>query len=218
MFVRRLVSGVRSSCEASATSWRWAATEASSAATERPRRSSIVLKLEARRLSSSAPESSMRALRSWVSATCSAASVSAAHGRHRRAGPPPERGGEPDAAEADDEQDDAQAPEHVVDLVQRAGDLDRAAARQRRREDPHMRAGHIGVAQVGPPTAAGELGDASVDGQRHGGRPARGSIWPCARGRTAGPAGGLRQADASRVGPSAGGGRSRRSAGCLTGR
>ena len=37
-FVRRLVSGVRSSCDASATSWRWAATACSSAA-------SMVLKL-----------------------------------------------------------------------------------------------------------------------------------------------------------------------------
>ena len=42
MFVRRLVSGVRSSCEASATSWRWARLDSSSAA-------SIVLKLAASR-------------------------------------------------------------------------------------------------------------------------------------------------------------------------
>ena len=31
MFVRRLVSGVRSSCDASATSWRWARVDSSSA-------------------------------------------------------------------------------------------------------------------------------------------------------------------------------------------
>ena len=42
MFVRTLVSGVRSSCEASATSWRWARVDSSSAA-------SIVLKLAASR-------------------------------------------------------------------------------------------------------------------------------------------------------------------------
>ncbi len=52
-FVRRLVSGVRSSWDASATSWRWAATDCSSAA-------SIVLKLAASRLSSSWPDTSMR--------------------------------------------------------------------------------------------------------------------------------------------------------------
>ena len=48
MFVRTLVSGVRSSCDASATSWRCARVDSSSAA-------SIVLKLAASRLSSSLP-------------------------------------------------------------------------------------------------------------------------------------------------------------------
>ncbi len=45
MFVRRLVTGVRSSCEASATSWRCACTDASSALIERSSASSIALKL-----------------------------------------------------------------------------------------------------------------------------------------------------------------------------
>ena len=44
MLVRRLVTGVRSSCEASATSWRWARTDSSSAAREASSRSSIALK------------------------------------------------------------------------------------------------------------------------------------------------------------------------------
>ncbi len=48
MFVRTLVSGVRSSCDASATSWRCARVDSSRAA-------SIVLKLAASRLSSSLP-------------------------------------------------------------------------------------------------------------------------------------------------------------------
>ncbi len=67
MLVRSVASGVRSSCEASATSRRWAASERSSAA-------SISLKLAARRPSSSSPRTSIRWVRSWVRATSSAAS------------------------------------------------------------------------------------------------------------------------------------------------
>ena len=48
MFVRRLVSGVRSSCDASWTSWRWRCAASSSDA-------SIALKVVASRLSSSVP-------------------------------------------------------------------------------------------------------------------------------------------------------------------
>ena len=44
MFVRRLVTGVRNSCDASATSWRCARTDSSSAAREVSRLSSIALK------------------------------------------------------------------------------------------------------------------------------------------------------------------------------
>ena len=75
MFVRRLVTGVRSSCEASATSWRWACTESSSALTDCSSASSIALKLLARRPISSSPAGLMRPLRSWVRATCSVARV-----------------------------------------------------------------------------------------------------------------------------------------------
>ena len=69
MFVRRLVSGVRSSCDASATSWLRARVDSS-------RAPSIVLKLLARRLSSSRPSTSIRSERSPVSVTVSVASVS----------------------------------------------------------------------------------------------------------------------------------------------
>ena len=63
-FVRRLESGVRSSCEASATSCRWEATELSSA-------SSVVLKLRARRPSSSSPSTTRR----WPSGSSVTTSV-----------------------------------------------------------------------------------------------------------------------------------------------
>ena len=72
--VRSEVSGVRSSCDASATSRRCARCEASSA-------SSIVLNAPASRDSSSSPSRSIRRVRSRVRATCSAASVSSATGR-----------------------------------------------------------------------------------------------------------------------------------------
>ena len=76
MFVRRLVTGVRSSCEASATSWRWACTDASSALIERSSASSIALKLLARRPISSSLVGSIRPLRSWVGRRARSASVS----------------------------------------------------------------------------------------------------------------------------------------------
>ena len=69
MFVRRLVSGVRSSCDASETSWRCARAESSSAP-------SIVLNVAARRESSSLPDASIRRERSRVSDTSSAVRVS----------------------------------------------------------------------------------------------------------------------------------------------
>ena len=73
--VRSEVSGVRSSCDASATSWRCARWESSSA-------SSIVLNDAARRASSSSPCASMRRDRSRVRATCSAVSVSSVDRSH----------------------------------------------------------------------------------------------------------------------------------------
>ena len=72
--VRSEVSGVRSSCDASATSWRCARWESSSA-------SSIVLNDAASRASSSSPVASIRRERSRVRATCSAVSVRSVTGR-----------------------------------------------------------------------------------------------------------------------------------------
>ena len=68
-FVRRLVSGVRSSCDASSTSWLWARREDSSASRRR-------LKVRRRRPSSSGPPGESRRETSVVSATSSTESVS----------------------------------------------------------------------------------------------------------------------------------------------
>ncbi len=73
-FVRRLVIGVRSSCDASATSWRWRHCASSSAP-------SIALKLTPSRPSSSRPVASTRRERSPVERTSSAASASRSTGR-----------------------------------------------------------------------------------------------------------------------------------------
>ncbi len=72
MLVRRLVTGVRSSCEASATSWRWARTESSSALRDPCRRSSIWLNRLASRPTSSSAWTWIRSDRSSVSAMCCA--------------------------------------------------------------------------------------------------------------------------------------------------
>jgi hypothetical protein len=74
MFVRKLVSGVRSSCPASAARRRCARCDSSSA-------SSIALKLPASRPTSSLPVVSIRRDRSRVSATSSTAEVSRRTGR-----------------------------------------------------------------------------------------------------------------------------------------
>ena len=73
-FVRTAVSGVRSSCDASATRRRCAPTEPSSAA-------SIALKRAASRPSSSLPPTATRSVRSPVAATLSAAAVRRRTGR-----------------------------------------------------------------------------------------------------------------------------------------
>ena len=65
---------MRSSCEASATSWRWASRDASSAP-------SIALKAAARRPGSSSAIGSMRWCRSPVAVTCSAVAVRRPSGR-----------------------------------------------------------------------------------------------------------------------------------------
>jgi hypothetical protein len=54
-------------------------------------------------------------------------------------------------------QDQAQVAEHLVDLVQRAGDLKRSSARQRGREHAEMGAAHLRVREARLTSAAGEL-------------------------------------------------------------
>ncbi len=77
MFVRRLASGVRSSCEASATSWRWESIELSSAF-------SIVLKLPASARARRCRSVSIRRLRSRVAATSLGGAAEAVDRRQRR--------------------------------------------------------------------------------------------------------------------------------------
>ncbi len=120
MFVCRLVSGVRSSWEASATNRRCVSSDSSSEA-------SIVLKEAPRRASSSRPPSGTRSLGSPVSAIRSAAAV------RRRTGASvapetraPAAAAISNPAERDEEQDEPQAVEVVVDVVDVAGDYDGA--------------------------------------------------------------------------------------------
>ena len=121
MLVRRLVIGVRSSCEASATSWRWAATERSSV-------SSIALKCSA-----SSPISSWVCDLDPASEVLGGGDVARGLGdvRDRRddvaRDEPPERDRERDAAEADEQEDQPQPREHRVGRLQRAAELDREA-------------------------------------------------------------------------------------------
>ena len=132
MFVRRLVTGVRSSCEASATSWRCACTDASSAFIERSSASSIALKLLARRPSSSSPTDLMRPLRSCVSATCSVAWLRRLSGSTAApATSSPEQRRQRDSAEVQQREDQAQAAEQAVDFGQRLGELHGAAFAER---------------------------------------------------------------------------------------
>ena len=84
MFVRRLVTGVRSSCEASATSWRWARTDSSRASREAWRRSSIALKLVASWPTSSSAWTRRRLVRSSVSPISWATSATSASGASTR--------------------------------------------------------------------------------------------------------------------------------------
>ena len=121
MFVRRLVSGVRSSCEASWTSWRWRCAASSSDA-------SIALKVVASRLSSSLPgdvdplgEVARRAhvlggLAEPAQRLERGARDEEARGRRDR-----------DPAEGDEEEPELDPRERVVGGVDRGRDLDREA-------------------------------------------------------------------------------------------
>ena len=140
MFVRRLVTGVRSSCEASATSWRCAWTEASSALIECSSASSIALKLVARRPISSSPVSSIRPLRSWVQRDVLGRLGEALQRQHGGAGDQPsEQRRERDPADVEQREDQAQAAEQAVDFGQRLGVLDGAPGAERLGEDAQVR-------------------------------------------------------------------------------
>ena len=124
MFVRRLVSGVRSSCEASATSCRCARVDSSSAA-------SIVLKLVASRLELVLPV--------CVDPLGEVARLGDRLGRLGQAphrgergarDEEPERRGDRDAAGRDQEQEERDPVERVVDLAQRPRDLDARTGRR----------------------------------------------------------------------------------------
>ena len=133
MFVRRLVSGVRSSCDASATSWRWARFESSSPA-------SIELKLVARRLSSSRPLTSMRSreiacLRDALGGLREPADRCQRSARHNE----PERGSDPDSRERNDDEEEAETGERLVHLGQRTRDLDGVTGLVRDGQRPDMR-------------------------------------------------------------------------------
>ena len=160
MLVRSVASGVRSSCEASATRRRWADSERSSAA-------SISLKLAARRPSSSSPRTSIRWVRSWVRATSSAASETSPAGASAvRATTGPEGSGERDSPRAHGGEDDDQRVEGVVRLLERVGDLDSATGGQRLGEHAQIRPLNGDVAELRIPAARGELAVGARDRQR----------------------------------------------------
>ena len=123
MFVRRLVIGVRSSCEASATSWRWAATERSSV-------SSIALKCSASSPTSSWVSTSIRRPRSSVAAMWRAASVTCAIGATTlRETSRPSATASATPPRTDEREDQPQAREHGVGGLERAAELRGAVAR-----------------------------------------------------------------------------------------
>ena len=124
MFVCRLVSGVRSSCDASATKRRCVSIDSSSAP-------SIVLNAVPRRASSSRPPASAHAL---ARIACLARSARRRAVRRRTgasavretSAPRGRAGG--DAAERDEKKDEPQAIELVVDVVEAAHGLERDPA------------------------------------------------------------------------------------------
>ena len=124
MLVRRLVSGVRSSWEASRTSWRWLSREASRAASRR-------LKARRRRPSSSGPPGSSRWDTSVVRASSSTESVRLVErAQHGAADAEAEQDGEGHTADEDDQpQGHGQAVESLVDAGQGGGELQRRRRR-----------------------------------------------------------------------------------------
>ena len=180
--VRSEVTGVRSSCEASATSWRcWAC--------EVCRRASIALKRAAMRPTSSWPSASMRRPRSPVASMCSAASVSSVTGAIDAPREQPAHAGRERGADGHERDEHApQALEDAVGVRERARHLHRAdrsrAARSaragagRRRRDRRSRRCDSPLA-----VASGLLGHR----QRSGRRPDRAGSrcrWAARAGRS----------------------------------
>ena len=141
-FVRSEVTGVRSSCEASATSWRcWAC--------EVCRRASIPLKRAAMRPTSSWPSASMRRPRSPVASMCSAASVSSVTGattRREKSRLTPAASAVPTATSATSTT--PQALEHAVGVLERARHLDGADRAERRGEHAQVKAVDVAVGEA----------------------------------------------------------------------
>ncbi len=124
MFVRRLVIGVRSSCEASATSWRWARTDSSSASREpcEP----LDHRVEAGRELADLVVGVVLDPAGQVLGVGDVLRGLGDLGQRREHAPgrePPEAGGERDPAGEQQEQDQSQVREDVVDGVERPREL-----------------------------------------------------------------------------------------------
>ena len=167
MFMRRLVTGVRSSCEASATSWRCACTEASSALIESSQR--VEHRVEAARQApdlvlAARLDASVKVLRR---ATCSAVCVrrlTAATAAPATSRPSSAASAMPPSAEQ--REDQAQVVEQVVDFGQRLGELDRAARCRALGEDAQLDAVDARVAEEGLAARARQRARARVDRER----------------------------------------------------
>ena len=165
MLVRRLVIGVRSSCEASATSWRCARTESSSSSRELWRRSIIALKRR-RELADLVVGVDMDAAGQVLGLGDVLGGLGDLGERreHLARSEPSEHRRERDAACAKQEQDQAQAREDVVDAVERARELDRYRLvldtdRELRGDDQlaQVAVADLDVLQVGVLVAGGDV-------------------------------------------------------------
>ena len=160
MFARRLAIGVRSSWLASATRWRCASTERSSA-------SRVVLKVRARRPSSSVRSVWMRCEVSPSEASSSVRRVKLATGESAvRATRAPRARPERHASRAHQHQHRQDAVELAIHLLERAGHLHGAAGAGAAGENAQVRAVHGGVREVLARSAARDLTGVRIHGHR----------------------------------------------------